>query len=419
MGKGIKKEIDLSELPRWVNDGSGKAKEGTINWLKSVGYKLKGVYNNIDFEIEIIEYNNRYLKIMYNKNEFSIHCESLKKCKIGKILNEITGEFKIEKGAIIKDERRDLIIIDKEIKNITQKNGKQRTQKYYKYHCNKDGHEGWIIEHSLLKQKHGCQCCSGHVVVEGINDIPTTAPWLIPYFQGGYDEAKLYTKNGGGNPKNRGGFIYSICPECKRIKNKKIKIDNIYKTNSIKCNCSDGVSYPNKLAFNILEQLGIDFETEYSPKWISPKRYDFYFELNNNKYILEMDGGWHNKYNNLSGQTKEESKAIDDYKDEQARLYNIEVIRIDCNYIDMKIRFEYIKQNLLNDNILNKLFNLSNIDWIKAEEFALSNKIKKVCSLWENKINIKEITKIMKLDRHTISRYLIKGSVVGWCSYNQ
>ena len=48
----------------------------------------------------------------------------------------------------------------------------------------------------------------------------------------------------------------------------------------------------------------------------------------------------------MNGQTAEESKSIDDYKDEQARLHNIEVIRIDCNYNSIENRFAYIKQNL-------------------------------------------------------------------------
>lgn len=44
--------------------------------------------------------------------------------------------------------------------------------------------------------------------------------------------------------------------------------------------CSDGISFPNKFAFSLLDQLDVYFQTEYSPDWIKPKKYDFYFELN-------------------------------------------------------------------------------------------------------------------------------------------
>ena len=51
-----------------------------------------------------------------------------------------------------------------------------------------------MSERQILNGKR-CACCSNSVVVEGINDIPTTAPWMVDYFPGGYEEAKRYTKN--------------------------------------------------------------------------------------------------------------------------------------------------------------------------------------------------------------------------------
>ena len=122
-----------------------------------------------------------------------------------------------------------------------------------------------------------------------------------------------------------------------------------------KC-CGDGVKFPNKFAFNLLEQLGLDFVTEYSPKWIGRKSYDFYIPSLN--LILEMDGGFHNKDNKMSGQTKEESREIDDYKDKLAKEHGIEVVRIDCDYYILTERATYIKQNILNSK-LSTLFDLN------------------------------------------------------------
>ena len=72
-----------------------------------------------------------------------------------------------------------------------------------------------MCRNNLLSSNQGCACCHSLVVVPGINDIPTTDPWMISYFQGGYDEAKRYTH--GSEQK-----IHPVCPECGRIKDKAI-----------------------------------------------------------------------------------------------------------------------------------------------------------------------------------------------------
>ncbi|WP_297419306.1 hypothetical protein [Clostridium sp.] len=236
---------------------------------------------------------------------------------------------------------------------------------------------------------------------------------MIKYFQGGYDEAKLYTKCSGQK-------IYPICPDCGRVKNKPMKINRIYLYHTISCSCGDGISYPNKLMFAILEQLKIDFQTEYSPDWIKPKRYDFYFKLSNKEYIIEADGGWHNKNNNLSGQTKEISQEIDSYKDKLAEENNIKVIRIDCDYKKTNDRFEYIKNNIINNSMLKKLFNLNNIDWLKCEEFTCSNLVKKTCEIKKNNPNMSttQVGKVIKLSQSTVIKYLKQGTKFGWCRYD-
>ena len=202
------------------------------------------------------------------------------------------------------------------------------------------------------------------------------------------------------------------CPDCGFEKNMAI---NTLRRQGFSCNkCGDGVSYPNKIGLNLLEQLGINFTPEYSPNWIKPKRYDFYFDFDNKKYILEMDGGWHKKDNKLSGQTKEESKIIDDYKDRLAFEHDIEVIRIDCENIDL----EYIKNNILNSKLAG-LFDFNNIDWLKCHEFACGSLVKLVCDLWEKLIhNTLKIAEDVKISRYTTIKYLKQGAKLGWCNYD-
>lgn len=324
---------------------------------------------------------------------------------MGKILKNVVWKYSMFDE--IKDERRNLKIIGKELRVREKSHNNICRDKWYKYRCNICGWDnGWIVEYSL-DSKSGCSCCAGKTVVEGINDIPTTAPWMVKYFQGGYDEAKLYTRTS--NKK-----IYPICPECGNIRNINIPICTIYKKQSIGCSCGDGISYPNKFAYNMLKQLGLNFISEYSPEWINPKRYDFYFELNNNKYILEMDGGWHNKDNNLSGQSKEKSKNIDKYKYYSAIKNGIKVIRINCGKSDMK----YIAYNILHSE-LTKILNLSVVDWIECDKYAISNLAKEICLFWSDnsQLSSKDLSKIYKLNYCTIIKYLKIGSIHAWCQY--
>jgi hypothetical protein len=137
----------------------------------------------------------------------------------------------------------------------------------------------------------------------------------------------------------------------------------------------------------LLKELKIKYIFQYSPKWIKPKKYDFY--IPSMKLIIEMDGGLGHgsKDNNMNGMTKEESKAKDDYKDELAKLHNIKIIRINCDYNDTDVRFKFIKQNTINK--LRNVFNLNNINWNKCDLFAgKSSLLLEVCKLKKENIVI-------------------------------
>jgi len=400
------RKLFLDELPK-----RGKL----IDWKSSINHIVNFIYDDIEGVIKIINYepNGQHLFVKYlNKKIFKIHTSKFLTCRLGKLLDRYTVEFKINIKSMFKDNKRDLVITNNRYEK--SKNSNQNF-KYYKYTCNKCGWtEGWITEGNLLNGQ-GCSCCTNRIVVEGINDIPTTAPWMIPYFQGGIEESKLYTKSSGQS-------ISPVCPDCGGIKKKKMHISTINNEKSIGCSCGDGIKYPNKFAFSLLEQLGTKFETEYSPKWCGYKlgnkikqgRYDFYFELNNKKYIIEMDGGFHHKDNTMNKQTKEESELIDDYKDKLARDHGIQIIRIGCEESDLK----YIKTNMLNSKLAT-LFDFNKIDWIKIESFALNNLVKKACRIKNDNLNITttEIGEIMNLHSITIMRYLKKGNEIGWCVY--
>lgn len=337
-----------------------------------------------------------------------------------------SSKFKIEIGTRLKDDKRDITIVDR--KYVDNPHNKGKYLKYYKYECNKCGFncgrhysiknkkykdELWIEESSLIgKQKSGCSCCSipSKIVVENINSIYKTNPWMIPYI--GEECARIHTYGSSDS-------IYPTCPDCGRIKKTTIRISQIYKTHSIGCEiCGDGVKYPNKFMTEMLQQLNIHFETEYSPNWIGLRRYDFY--IPSMSLIIEMDGGLGhgNKVHSKDNKTIEESLEIDNYKDEQAKFHGIEVIRIDCYYGNNN-RFEYIK-----DNIKNKLKNvleLKYINWLKCDEFALNNLIKTACNYKNSNPNLTttEIGQLMGgYTRAGVSNWLYKGNELGWCNYD-
>jgi len=168
--------------------------------------------------------------------------------------------------------------------------------------------------------------------------------------------------------------------------------------------------------YNLLEQLNIEFESEYKPKWISPRKYDFYTPTYNT--IIEMDGGLGHGYKTHSKDNKTvlETKQIDIYKDKLALEHKIEVIRINC----LISNISYIKNNIINSSLM-KIFDLAQIDWNRCEEFALSNRVKEVCEFKRDNYDMSttKIGIIMNLDRLTVRNYLKKGTQIwDWCKYN-
>jgi hypothetical protein len=79
-----------------------------------------------------------------------------------------------------------------------------------------------------------------------------------------------------------GSYKYYLieCQECKSIK--WILEENITRRHGTSCNaCGDGIKYPEKFMMEMLSQLNIVYEFQYSPDWIVPRKYDFYIPVMN------------------------------------------------------------------------------------------------------------------------------------------
>lgn len=409
------RKVFLDDLPR-----KEFYKDGRIDWELSVGNVVNFIFDDIKSSLTIVGYKKSKIDVEYNGEIYNISVTNFKKPALGNILGVKTDNFKINVGYTIKDDDRDFVIIERKYVNKKYTDGCIRKKKYYRYRCNKCGEYDWKDENKILTKKSKCnKCYSKQEIIIGVNDIPTTAPWMIKYFQGGYDEAKLYTK--GSNKK-----IKFKCPDCGKIKNKQLEINMVHRRKSIGCACSDGCSYGEKFVYNLLEQLCLNFKTEFRFEWCKYAKYKeadkistgFYdFVLEEYKLIIEIDGSFHVANNYMNGQTKEESVYIDNAKDLLAVNNGYKIVRIKCILSD----FNEIKQNILKSELAN-IVDLSKVDWQLCEEFALnSNKVKEVCSYWSSKEDwetTKDLANKFKVNRNTITSYLKKGNNVGWTNYN-
>lgn len=383
-----------------------------IDWRNSIGYTLDFVYGNICGSVTIINYlkNEKKLKIKYNNIQYKISSDSLAKCALGKVLKTRykSPNYKYHINDIIKTKTGKIKII----KQIKINQSTRKNIKGYEFQCLKDGYIGQIREDHVLRGV-GCPICcnSPRKIVKSINDLWTTNPEI----------AKLLA-----NPEDGYKYTYGSskkvnwkCPNCGTIVKNKAIYQIVKQGLSCPC-CSDGIKYPEKFMYNLLNQFKLSFIHQYSPEWIGNCRYDFY--IPSKKIIIEMDGGWHKEDNKLSGQTAAESKEIDDYKSELAQEHGVQTIRIECGYEHQYelSRFEYVKKSILNNTEFCKYFDISYINWIEIERKSQSSIVKDVCDYFYNNPNLipKAIGKVFNLGKTTILKYLKQGTKLGWCNYD-
>jgi hypothetical protein len=200
---------------------------------------------------------------------------------------------------------------------------------------------------------------------------------------------------------------------------KEIIINNLVKKGLACTRCGDGVSYPQKFMFNVLEQLIIIFKTELSKtifKWCNNFRYDFY--IDKISCVVETHGLQHyedSKSGHWGGLDKIQKN--DKAKEQLAQENNIaNYIVLDCRYSTL----EWIKNSIMTSR-LPKLLNFkeSDIDWLKCHEYACSSRVKIVSDLWNNGVNnITKIAQILKMRNNAIRKYLKQGLEIGWCDYD-
>ena len=261
----------------------------------------------------------------------------------------------------------------------------------------------------LLKTKSLLECRLGNVLRK---PIAITHPELIKYFAN-INDSHQYSAHSNAN-------VEMICPLCQTHKTQSVRS---LTEQGFSCPmCGDGISYPEKLMFNILTQLELNFKNQVSRltpgfEWIEGQcRYDFYLELNDAQYFIEMDGQFHTK---SLFQTYDDVHAIDMKKDNISLQHGIQIIRVDCAYDKIQNRFEYIKKSILNSQ-LKDILNIELIDWDIANRFATDSNIRLAAELWNtNNICTKDISNILGVSRDTARGYLKIAYNLGLCNYTE
>lgn len=390
------KKVFLDELPRNFRG---------ILWNECIGKNIEFIYDEISGCIEVINFEKgSYLVLKYKDNIKRMKTSDFVKCKIGSLINVISNDFILHIDEVIKDERRHLKIIGHE--RIKGNDGKR--SRYCRYSCMKCGYEG-LVKESLLIKGNGCKCCANKVAVLEINTIWDTHKWLVDDFDLDEEFAKTHTYGTG----DKGIFT------CKYCKEKVEKgIDKVLRDHSVSCRCdSTGYSYPEKIMYSILKQMNFNFICEVgrsSLKWCGDYRYDFY--LPSLDMIIETHGLQH--YEQISrGRTLKEEQENDRLKRELALSNGIKhYVELDCRYSDL----EWIKNSISKSDLSSIFDDLSKVDWLKCEEYALSNICKNICDMrLENPdYTTKKLQELTGYNYRTIRKALEFGAKIGWCKYD-
>ena len=378
----VNKYIDLYQFPR--------DKNGNISWKDSVGMMVDFYYYNKKHTIKIIDY-------------ISLDCVEI---KVDDMPSEIVGTQKIRHLNFdslfyepnyfynVGDVVNGFVIIEQLY--INKNNNSNHKAKHYKCKCLVDEHE-YVFSEIDIKNGKKCPMCTC---------LATTNPEIINFLLDKEDGYK-YTK---GSHKS----IWVICPCCGY--KKLIKVEELVYNCGFSCpKCSDGLSYPNKFAYNVFQQLYeqyVLYEPEYSPDWAGRMRYDNHIVLKDGQeLIVEMDGGFH--YNEYGKRTAQN----DTIKNSLAEEHGIKVIRVNCFYNQITNRFELIKNNFIND--LKQYFDLSYVDWKSANESGISNKLIEVVNYYNEHpfMPMHKIVNHFHLSHCTIRNYIITGEELGLCKY--
>ena len=273
------------------------------------------------------------------------------------------------------------------------------------FECLIDGHI-WATESKHILNGHGCPVCKGRIIgpAPGFKNSIFASEYrdyFAQYLTEG--QMKLYMPN-------THEKIEVICPRCGEIKY--ISPKELLHT-GLCCICGDGQSFPNKFVYNVLCQLHLNIQPEFTPLWACGKRYDEY--LIDYNIIIENHGMQHYRECSFTNKTLEEEQVNDRLKQELAEVQNIRYIVLDCRYSSA----EHIKKSIMNSGLPEILsFNEKDVDWNEAEKYASDSLLIESAKLFVSGLTTKEIASLFKIRQNKVSKYLNKATQLGLCNYD-
>lgn len=206
-------------------------------------------------------------------------------------------------------------------------------------------------------------------------------------------------------------YVEIKCPDCGKIK--RTKISNLAHR-GFRCSCNRKTSYPNKFVYAVLDQLGIEYESEYNREWSRMMKYDI--AIPSLSIIIENHGIQHYKDGIFTNRTLKENQEIDKHKKELAFANGfIHYIVLNCQNPEKN----WIKKSIMESELPELLqFKECNIDWDKADATACENTIRKVCEDWENDFDMERAAKDFHISKNAVQDYLLIGHKYNWCSYD-
>lgn len=273
------------------------------------------------------------------------------------------------------------------------------------HRCKIDDHE-WHARPNNILGGRGCPVCGGRTIGNApkyLNSI--WASKYKPFFSQYMTEEQMKSIM-----PNCGKKINLPCPNCGKLK---AISPNMLLCQGFGCICGDGQSFPNKFVYNVLTQLKLETQQEYSPEWAGRFRYDEY--LNKYNIIIENHGVQHYEEIQRSTRTLEEEQQNDMEKYNRAKENGInEYIIIDCK----KPTMDWIKASIMQSRLPEILhFTESDVNWIEAMKYASHSLIKDTAMMFNNGSHIMDIALELQKDHHTIIKWLKRATQIGWCVY--
>ena len=276
------------------------------------------------------------------------------------------------------------------------------------FRCKKCGFEDSSRADNLFRPIL-CKNCEGYRNIRyGVNDFYT----LFPNFAICMEDQWLAHRIGSRSHKK----VWFVCPNCNtRIFTRIVDVAR----RGLSCpSCSSGRSYPNRLMFNILQSIKIPFCNEFHDSWTESYFYDFMFELNDQKYIIEMDGAFHFRNIPSIGVSAHNASLTDSKKDGLAKCNGFEVIRINCDYTSINERYTYIKNNIINSK-LSSIIDLSTIDFDECDRLSQKSDFLRICEMYDNETHdIHKISDMIGISYQGVIEHLKHGEEIGCTTYN-